>query len=87
MRGRRFVAALCVLAFLGVGSPAGGAVRDDTDALQAKLDAGGAVFLPKLPNGQCYATRGLWLSRDDTTVTSDGACIVAASGGRVKCRG
>jgi hypothetical protein len=62
---------------LSVGAPAGAAVRDDTDALQAKLDAGGAVFLPKLPGGQCYASRGLWLSRDDTTITSDGACIVA----------
>ncbi len=51
--------------------------RDDTRVLQAKLDAGGPVFLPKLPGGQCYATRGLWLSRDDTTITSDGACIVA----------
>jgi hypothetical protein len=77
VRGRRFVATLVALAFLGVGSSASGAVRDDTDALQAKLDAGGAVFLPKLPGGQCYATRGLWLSRDDTTITSDGACIVA----------
>lgn len=74
---RRFVAALAALAFIGVGSPAGGAVRDDTDALQARLDAGGAIFLPKLPGGQCYATRGLWLSRDDTTITSDGACLVA----------
>ncbi|TML28423.1 MAG: right-handed parallel beta-helix repeat-containing protein [Actinobacteria bacterium] len=77
MRGRTFVLTLVALAFLGVGSSAGGAVRDDTDALQAKLDAGGAVFLPKLPGGQCYATRGLWLSRDDTTITSDGGCIVA----------
>ncbi len=77
MRGRRFVLAVVVLAFVGAGSSAGAAVRDDTDALQAKLDAGGAVFLPKLPGGQCYATRGLWLSRDDTTITSDGACIVA----------
>jgi hypothetical protein len=71
------VLTLVALAFLGAGSSAGGAVRDDTDALQAKLDAGGAVFLPKLPGGQCYATRGLWLSRDDTTITSDGACISA----------
>ena len=71
------MATLVALAFLGAGSSARGAVRDDTDALQAKLDAGGAVFLPKLPGGQCYATRGLWLSRDDTTITSDGACIVA----------
>jgi Right handed beta helix region len=77
MRGRRSLAALVALAVLGVGSHAGAAVRDDTDLLQAKLDAGGAVFLPKLPGGQCYATRGLWLSRDDTTITSDGACIVA----------
>src|SRR3954463_14670553 len=77
MRGRRSIFVLCALAFLAFGSTAGGSVRDDTDALQAKLDAGGSIFLPKLPGGQCYATRGLWLSRDDTTITSDGACIVA----------
>jgi hypothetical protein len=71
------------LAFVGVGAPAGAAVRDDTDVLQAKLDAGGAVFLPKLPGGQCYVTRGLWLSRDDTTITSDGACILALGLGRL----
>jgi hypothetical protein len=65
------------VALLGLGPPAGAAVGDDTDALQAKLDAGGAVFLPKLPGGQCYATRGLWVSRDDTAITSDGACLVA----------
>src|SRR5690349_5059846 len=77
MRGRRSLAALFALAFLAVGSPAGGGVRDDTDALQARLDAGGPVFLPKLPGGQCYATRGLWVSRDDTRITSDGACVIA----------
>jgi hypothetical protein len=77
MRGRISLAVLFAAAVLGLGAPAGAAVRDDTDALQARLDAGGAVFLPKLPNGQCYATRGLWISRDDTTITSDGACIVA----------
>src|SRR4051812_36553011 len=77
MRGRRSIFALCALAFLAFGPAAGGGIRDDTDALQAKLDAGGAIFLPKLAGGQCYATRGLWLSRDDTTITSDGACIVA----------
>jgi hypothetical protein len=71
------VAALAALAFLGLGAPAGAGARDDTGVLQAKLDAGGPVFLPKLPGGQCYTTRGLWLSRDDTTITSDGACIVA----------
>src|SRR4051812_28447064 len=77
MRGRRSIFALCALAFLTFGSAAGGGIRDDTDALQAKLDAGGAIFLPKLPGGECYAPRGLWLSRDDPPITSDGACIVA----------
>ena len=62
---------------LGLGTSAHAAVRDDTDVLQAKLDAGGAIFIPKLPGGECYATRGLWLSHDDTTITSDGACIRA----------
>jgi len=66
---------------LGPASSAGGAIRDDSAWLQAKLDAGGAVFLPRLPDGKCYATRGLWVSRDDTTVTSDGACIVALGPG------
>jgi hypothetical protein len=75
-------AVAAVLAFVCGGSPAGGAVRDDTDALQAKLDSGGAIFLPKLPGGRCYATRGLWVSRDDTTITSDGACIIALGLGR-----
>jgi hypothetical protein len=66
---------------LGLASSAGGATRDDSAWLQAKLDAGGAIFLPRLPGGRCYATRGLWVSRDDTTVTSDGACIVALGRG------
>ena len=68
---------LFALLLLCSAAPAGAAVRDDTALLQAKLDAGGQVFLPKLPGGKCYATRGLWVSRDDTTITSDGACIVA----------
>jgi hypothetical protein len=77
MRGRRSFAAFFAVVLLGLGSPAGAAARDDTGALQAKLDAGGVVFLPKLPDGRCYATRGLWISRDDTTISSDGACLVA----------
>ena len=83
-RGLGSVAVLVAVAMLCAGSPASAAARDDTDALQAKLDAGGAIFLPKLPGGQCYATRGLWLSRDDTTITSDGACIVALGLGRAQ---
>ena len=74
------VAALVCCAFVAlVVAPrvAAAPARDDTAWLQAKLDAGGAFELPKLPNNQCYATRGLWVSHDDTTVTSDGACIVA----------
>src|SRR6476469_1546782 len=79
--GRLVAAATCAAALLGPAASAGGAVRDDSAWLQAKLDAGGDVFLPRLPNGRCYATRGLWVSRDDTTITSDGACIVALGPG------
>src|SRR5690349_17406223 len=82
MRGRRSLAALIALAFLCLGAPAGAGVRDDTDLLQAKLDAGGPIFLPKLPDGRCYATRGLWVTRDDTTISSDGACLIALGFGR-----
>jgi hypothetical protein len=60
-------------------------VRDDTAWLQARLDrAGGTIFLPKLPTGDCYATRGLWVSHDGTTITSDGACIVSLGLGPVR---
>ena len=76
---------VCALA-LSLSSSAGAAGRDDTAALQALLDKGGTVFLPKLPNGECYATRGLWLSRDDTTITSDGACIVALGPGEARIK-
>src|SRR4051812_8170693 len=86
MRGRgaftlSWVAAACAVALLGPSSSAGSGARDDTAWLQAKLDAGGALFLPRLPDGQCYETRGLWVTRDDTTVTSDGACLVALGPG------
>ena len=86
MRDRRELKALRVAlasaaALLGLASSAAGGLRDDTPWLQAKVDAGGAIFLPRLPEGQCYATRGLWVSRDDTTITSDGACIVALGAG------
>src|SRR3954463_9592290 len=74
-------AVACIAAMLCVSPQAHGGVRDDTAWLQAKLDAGGGLFLPRLPNGECYETRGLWVSRDDTTVTSDGGCIVALGPG------
>jgi hypothetical protein len=78
--------AACLAAVLAPAPSAGGAGRDDTDWLQARLDAGGSVFLPKLPNGQCYETRGLWVSRDGTSITSDGACIVALGPGEARIR-
>src|ERR671932_297205 len=73
---------------LGPPAPTGGATaapgRDDTAALQAQLDAGGTVFLPALPEGQCYATHGLWVSLDSTSIASNGACIVALGPGPVR---
>src|SRR5919201_3142339 len=66
----------------GSGNVAPG--RDDTATLQAQLDAGGTVFLPALPDGQCYATHGLWVSLDGTSIVSDGACVVALGPGPVR---
>jgi hypothetical protein len=86
VRGRSALIGLLVAVMLAFAPHAGGVVRDDTQSLQAKLDAGGAVFLPKLPDGRCYATRGLWVSRDDTSISSDGACIVALGPGELRPR-
>lgn len=72
------VAALCCAPGAHPGA------RDDTAWLQARLDAGGAVSIPRLPGGACYATRGLWVSRDDTSISSDGACIVALGPGAAR---
>ena len=70
---------------LVLGAPAPGAPgRDDTAALQAQLDAGGTVSLPRLPNSECYATHGLWVSLDNTKIVSDGACVVALGPGPVR---
>jgi hypothetical protein len=73
---------------LGPPAPTGGATaapgRDDTAMLQAQLDAGGTVFLAALPDGQCYATHGLWVSLDGTSITSNDACIVALGPGPVR---
>ena len=76
----------CALGLLVGSEAARGAARDDTEALQARLDRGGQIFLPKLPDGACYQTRGLWLSRDDTAISSDGACIVALGPGEARIR-
>jgi hypothetical protein len=60
--------------------------RDDTAWLQQRLDRGGRIFLPKLPNGECYATRGLWVSHNGTRLGSNGACIVYLGPGPVRLR-
>jgi len=65
------LAALAVAVAPGRAEPA----RDDTGWLQAALDAGGRVYLPKLPNGECYRTRGLWVNVSRTRIASNGACI------------
>jgi hypothetical protein len=60
---------------------------DDTAWLQARVDrGGGTIFLPALDGGRCYATRGLWVSHDDTTITSNGACIVSLGPGPVRLK-
>jgi len=79
---RRLVPPL--LAALVLTAPAHAATRDDTAWLQAQLDAGGAIFLPKLAGGECYATRGLWVTKDDTQISSDGACITALGPGEAR---
>jgi Right handed beta helix region len=77
---------LCTVVLLAATGRADAGTRDDTQSLQAKLDAGGDVFLPKLPGGRCYQTRGLWVSRDGTSITSDGACLVALGPGEARIR-
>jgi parallel beta helix pectate lyase-like protein len=84
----KLVGLICCIgaAFVAVPAAGGGPARDDTAALQAQLDAGGNVFIPKLPNGECYATRGLWVSHDRTTITSDGACLIALGPGEARMK-
>src|SRR4029077_14306130 len=54
----------------------GGGGRNDTKTLQAKLDKGGSVVLKKLSGGACYQTKGLWVSKSNTTITTTpGACV------------
>jgi Right handed beta helix region len=83
-----FAVVLAAVALVLGPPPTGGATaasgRDDTATLQAQLDAGGNVFLPALPEGQCYATHGLWVSLDGTSIASNGACIVALGTGPVR---
>src|SRR5205085_8790150 len=76
---------VAAVAALALAPAVGGSPRDDTAWLQQRLDAGGGkVFLPKLAGGACYRTRGLWVSRDGTQITSNGACVVALGAGAVR---
>jgi hypothetical protein len=90
VRGPRAQLAVALAALiataLAAASPGHAASRDDTAWLQAKLDAGGNVVLPRLPNGECYRTRGLWVSHDDTSISSDGACLVATGRGEARIK-
>ena len=75
----RLAIAAVVVAAASLVSPhatvSAAAGRDDTGWLQAALDDGGKVFLPRLPGGACYQTRGLWVSTSGTRIGSNGACI------------
>src|SRR5262245_40581884 len=64
-----------------------GSAVDLSRLLQARLDrAGGRIFLRRLSGGRCYSTRGLWVSRSGTSITSNGACIVVVGPGPVRLR-
>ncbi len=65
-------------------APGSVASRDDTAWLQASLDRGGRIFVLKLPGGDCYQTRGLWVSHSATRIGSDGACIIYLGPGPVR---
>jgi hypothetical protein len=77
-------AAGCAQRPVTTGAPT--TTTDDLSALlQPRLDRRGArVFLPKLPGGRCYRTHGLWISHSDTSVSSDGACLVVVGPGPVR---
>ena len=74
-----------IMAVLALTAPTVPSTRDDTASLQAQLDAAQDVTLPALPDGSCYRTRGLWVTRNDTVISSpDGACIEALGPGEVR---
>jgi hypothetical protein len=55
--------------------------------LQRRLDErGGRIFLPRLSGGRCYRSHGLWVSRSDTTIVSNGACLDLERAGAVRLR-
>jgi hypothetical protein len=74
-----------ITAVLALTAPAVPNTRDDTASLQGRLDAAQDITLPALPDGSCYRTRGLWVSRDEAVISSpDGACIEALGPGEAR---
>lgn len=67
-----------------VAQPPAGAGADTTAFLQAQLDRGGRIFLPRLADGRCYRTRGLWITVSGTELRSNGACLEALGPGPVR---
>lgn len=88
MKRGLWLAVAAAAAFVVAPGAGGGAAggRDDTLWLQQRMDAGGLIYLAPLPDGQCYVTRGLWVSRDDTEIVSNGACLQGAGLGEVRMR-
>jgi hypothetical protein len=66
--------------------PPADAPADATAFLQQELDRGGRIALPPLPGGQCYRTRGLWVTRPGTQLISSGACLEVTGPGPVRLR-
>jgi hypothetical protein len=91
---RTALAVVAATACFGAAGNALAAARDDkpdqgggndTKSLQKQLDKGGKITLRKLKNGKCYLTRGLWVSKTNTTIDSpDGACIQYLGPGPVR---
>jgi hypothetical protein len=60
---------------------------DATAWLQERLDQGGEIVLPPREDRGCYRSRGLWVTHSDTSISSNGACIVATGRGPVRFHG
>ena len=88
---RRLVSLLVAVAACGtVPAVAADPVLPGLDAtawLQQRLDEGGDIVLPPREDLGCYRSRGLWVTHSDTSIQSDGACIVATGRGPVRFHG
>jgi hypothetical protein len=79
------IAVGALIAVAGMHRPL--AAKDIGRWLQGRLDrAGGIVYLPRLPGGRCYRTRGLWMSHSGATIASNGARLDVVGRGPVRLR-